>query len=182
MRISDWSSDVCSSDLAYFPDFLALLWPTLHAQIDWAHKPVFLDKELQRLAASSKHGRLHVDKLVRVRLLNGQDSLTLIHTEVQGGVRNHTDLPARMFTYHIRLREKHPQYPLVSLAVLTHRRGGPSTQTYSYEHYGCTLTFSYPVAILESWRPLMEEMLRMVPKNPFTLFVLVQLDQIGGGS
>src|SRR3546814_4935080 len=40
--------------------------------------------------------RLHVDKLVRVRLLNGQDSLTLIHTEVQGGVRNHTDLPARM--------------------------------------------------------------------------------------
>src|SRR3546814_20845195 len=92
MRISDWSSDVCSSDLAYFPDFLALLWPTLHAQIDWAHKPVFLDKELQRLAASSKHGRLHVDKLVRVRLLNGQDSLTLIHTEVQGEVRNHTDL------------------------------------------------------------------------------------------
>lgn len=40
---------------AYFPDFLALLWPTLHAQIDWTHKPVFLDKELQRLAASSHH-------------------------------------------------------------------------------------------------------------------------------
>jgi len=26
------------------------LWPELHAQTDWTYPPVFLDKELQRLA------------------------------------------------------------------------------------------------------------------------------------
>src|SRR5690554_1931272 len=67
---------------AYFPEFMALLWPTLYMQIDWSHRPVFLDKELQKLSTSSKQGRLHVDKLIRVRLLSGNDALTLIHTEV----------------------------------------------------------------------------------------------------
>lgn len=68
---------------SYFPQFLALFWPALHAQIDWAHKPVFLDKELQAIRRSAKRGRRHVDKLVSLRLLAGQKALVLIHIEVQ---------------------------------------------------------------------------------------------------
>jgi len=159
---------------AYFPEFMALCWPDLHAQIDWRHPPVFLDKELQRLAVSARHGRLHIDKLAQVRLRNGQDLLTLIHTEIQGP--NDTLLPARMFNYHIRLREKHPDQPVVSLAVLTHRRKGPPTQTYTYDHWGCTLTFRFPVINLESWRPRMPELLLLAPSNPFVVIVLAQLE------
>ncbi|AEC21741.1 hypothetical protein PT7_3201 [Pusillimonas sp. T7-7] len=161
---------------AYFPGFMALFWPALHAQIDWAHKPVFLDKELQKLVVSSKHGRLHVDKLARVRLLSGQDVQALIHVEIQGGIGYDSGLPARMFTYHMRLREKHPKHPLVSLAILLHRRTGPSTQVYTYSHWGCSLEFRFPVVHLQGWRSRMNELLRLAPHNPFAVVVLAQLE------
>ncbi len=38
---------------SYFADFMALLWPQLHALIDWTCLPVFLDKELQRLVGNA---------------------------------------------------------------------------------------------------------------------------------
>lgn len=161
---------------SYFPECLALLWPQIHAQIDWTCKPVFLDKELQRLATSAKYGRLHVDKLVRVQLRTGKNLLALIHTEIQGRGQSEAGLPARMFSYHIRLREKHPQEPLVSLAVLTHRGDGPLTQTYSYTHWGCSLTFTFPVIKLENWRSRMSELLNMAPTNPFAVVILAQLE------
>src|SRR3546814_10471079 len=72
----------------YFPQFMALFWPTLHAQIDWVHKPVFLDKELQAISRSAKRGRRHVDKLVSLCLLGGQEALVLIHIEVQAKPRS----------------------------------------------------------------------------------------------
>lgn len=81
----------------YFADFMALLWPHFHALIDWTHPPVFLDKELQRLVGNAKHGRLHVDKLVRVQLLSGQHLFALIHAEIQGRGESEAKLPARMF-------------------------------------------------------------------------------------
>src|SRR3546814_19594662 len=39
MRISDWSSDVCSSDLAYFALALVLLWADLDAVAALARSP-----------------------------------------------------------------------------------------------------------------------------------------------
>jgi hypothetical protein len=79
---------------AYFPQFMALLWPSLNAQIDWVHKPVFLDKELQAVMRSAKRGRRHVDKLVSLRLLCGRTTLVLIHVEIQA--RQDAEFPARM--------------------------------------------------------------------------------------
>lgn len=113
---------------------------------------------------------------MRVRLLSGQNLLTLIHAEIQGS--GEADLPARMFGYHIRLREKHPQHPLVSLAVLTHRHHSPRirSQTYTYEHWGCSLTFTFPVVNLESWRSRIAELLELAPVNPFAVVVLAQLE------
>jgi len=78
---SDYDSAWKDALESYFPGFMASLWPDLHAQIDWGHTPVFRDKELQALMRSAKRGRRHVDKLVSVRLLNGQDTLLLIHVE-----------------------------------------------------------------------------------------------------
>lgn len=171
---------------AYFQGFMALFWPDLHALIDWSHGPVFLDKELQRLGNSAKHGRLIVDKLARVRLLSGRDALALIHTEIQGAM--HEDFRVRMFHYHIRLREKHPQYPLCSLAVLSGREfgglhtrqhsahNGSCTESYTYQHWGCSLTFSFPAIYLESWRPHVPQLLAQAPRNPFAVVVLAQLE------
>jgi hypothetical protein len=40
----------------YFKDFLALLFPEIHAQIDWSIQPEFLDHELQQVTHDSKPG------------------------------------------------------------------------------------------------------------------------------
>jgi len=161
---------------AYFPEFMELLWPKPHAEIDWAHQPVFLDQELQKLTASSKYGRPHVNKLVRVRLLTGSDVLALIHAEVQGGGCDSANLPSRAFTYHMHVRNKYPDHPLASLAVITHHGVGPTTKTYADEHGNCSLRFSFPVVYLESWRPRMSELLGLASKNPFAVVVLAQLE------
>ncbi|MCB5363502.1 hypothetical protein H0484_07045 [Pusillimonas sp. CC-YST705] len=132
---SDFDSAWKDTLQAYFPQFLALLWPDIHVQIDWRHSPEFLDKELQALLRSRARGRRHVDKLVLVRLLTGQDALVLVHVEIQAG--RDAALAHRMFAYHVRLREKYPQRSVVSLAVLTEGANlAPTRHTYAYDYWG----------------------------------------------
>jgi len=174
---------------SYFPEFMALLWPALHSQIDWRTPPVFLDKELQALLRSAQRGRRHVDKLVSVRLLSGRHTLLLIHVEVQAG--RETGFAHRMYTYYTRLYEKHPQKHIVSLAVLTdvrakvgddhrgtnHPQHDDTTRlSHHAQFWNCSLSFTFPVVYLESWRPRMDELLGMAPSNPFAVVMLGQLE------
>ena len=68
----------------YFPDFLALLFPHIHAEIDWTRGHSFLDKELQRIVRDAETGRRYVDKLVAVARRDGSPACVLVHVEVQG--------------------------------------------------------------------------------------------------
>jgi len=158
----------------YFPEFLALLYPELHTQIDWRCKPVFLDKELQRLGVPNPHGRRHVDKLVRLRLRGRKRGFLLIHVDAQGPKSQ--DLPVRMYVYHHRIWHKHPRDELHSLAVLTHSRHGSDTQTYTHGRPGTAVSFIYSAIHLESWRPRMKELLALAPANSFAVVVLAQLE------
>ena len=173
---SDYDSAWKDALESYFPEFIALLWPALHAQIDWRDPPVFRDKELQALVRSAKRGRRHVDKLVSVLLLNGQNSLLLIHVEIQAG--RETVFPYRMYTYYARLHEKHPGEPIVSLAVLTDAPARNETPRMSYQarFWNCSLRFTFPVVHLESWRARMGELARLAPANPFAVVMLAQLE------
>ncbi|MGB3287885.1 MAG: hypothetical protein WBA83_01280 [Burkholderiaceae bacterium] len=159
---------------AYFPHFTALFCSSMHAQIDWAHKPVFLEKELQAVLRSAKRGRRHVDKLISLRLLGGEAALALIHIEVQA--RHDAGFSARMFIYHTRLHEKYPDHSLVSVAVLTGRVHGPPQLSYAYQRWGCSLNFTFPVIRLESWRKRMPELISLAPANPFAVVILAQLE------
>ena len=87
----------------YFEEFLQLLFPAIHAQIDWAKGYSFLDKELQQITADAQTGRHHADKLDKVYALNGQETWVLIHAEVQG--KAESGFPARMYRYQYRLRD-----------------------------------------------------------------------------
>lgn len=163
---------------AYFPEFLLLMRPETHARIDWSHPPKFLDKELQSLARSAARGRRHVDKLVSVRLRDGQEVWLLIHVEVQ--TRCEAGFAARMLDYHIRLKTKYPGHRLLNLAVLTGK--GPVGQmdadqvSHSYEAEGCSLVFTFPVIRLETWRSRLAELSALAPSNPFAVVALVQLE------
>ena len=164
---------------AYFPQFMALLWPQLHARINWRLPTVFLDKELQALMRSRKRGRRHVDKLVSVRLISGENALVLIHVEIQAG--HETGFAQRMFAYHVRLREKHAHQTVVSLAVLTGEQAEPAASSqdeavFGYDYWGCSLRFSFPVIRLKCWQGRVDELLMLAPQNPFAVVVLAQLE------
>ncbi len=158
---------------AYFDNFLALLWPDLHKQVDWSFAPVFLDKELQQITRILKRGSRRVDILVEIRLRNGKSALALIHVEIQGRLTK--IFLKRMYQYHIRIKEKYPEHVLINLAVLTHQTRALNRVTYVHEGWGTKLAFTFPVLSLESWRPRMPELTKLAPTNPFAVIVLAQL-------
>lgn len=103
----------------YFPAFLELLFPEIHAAIDWQVRIQHLDSELRRLLRAARTGGRRVDKLVRVTRRDGQPLLVLIHVEIQSQVDS--GFAQRMFTYHYKILDRYAE-PVVSLAVLADAR------------------------------------------------------------
>ena len=99
----------------YFQAFMAFYFPAAHAQIDWSRPHTFLDTELQRITKEALVGTRHVDKLVKVYLLSGEEDWLNIHLEIQ--VSRQSAFAKRMFTYHYRIFD-HYDKPAVSMALL----------------------------------------------------------------
>ncbi|EIC19789.1 RpnC/YadD family protein [Thiorhodovibrio frisius] len=99
----------------FFPEFLALLFPAIHAEIDWSKGVQFLDKEFQQIVREAKTARRYADKLVGVTRRDETPVWVLAHVEVQGDPE--TVFAERMFTYHYKIRDVY-QVPVASLAVL----------------------------------------------------------------
>ena len=57
----------------YFQAFLALFFPSIHADIDWARGYQALDKEFQQLVPDAEVGRRYVDKLFKVWRRDGSE-------------------------------------------------------------------------------------------------------------
>ncbi len=99
----------------YFEPFVAFFYPDLHTLIDWTEPPVNLDTELQTILREGEVGAGRVDKLTRVKWLDGREQWLYIHVEVQS--QPDTDLPRRIFSYHTRLFHLYDQHP-VNLVIL----------------------------------------------------------------
>lgn len=67
----------------YLAPFLQLCFPEIYRQIDWRVPVEFLDQELQEVVRDSELGKQRVDKLVKVRRLDGDAEWVLLHVEVQ---------------------------------------------------------------------------------------------------
>ncbi|PNJ92641.1 hypothetical protein CEP13_14660, partial [Cylindrospermopsis raciborskii C03] len=63
----------------YFEQFLFFFFPSIHQLINWEKIPESLDKELQRVTASSKAEKRYADKLYKVWLVSGEEMWVLIH-------------------------------------------------------------------------------------------------------
>ncbi|MFT5145043.1 MAG: hypothetical protein ACI80V_003267 [Rhodothermales bacterium] len=153
---------------AYFPDFLALLFPSVHQGIDWGLRHTFLDKELQRLAWDNKLGSRTVDKLVEVHGRGGEKSLILVHVEVQAQVD--TGFEQRMFVYHYRIYDRYQQ-PIVSLGVLADANPAWHPNGFGYARWGCRIQLDFPVVKLLDleWGQL------RASRNPFAVLVQAHL-------
>src|SRR5690606_31472660 len=109
---ADYDSPWKEALALYFREFLQLLQPELHSQIDWSVAPTFLDKELQAISHDAANGKRLADKLVLVRLrrIDAPELWLLIHIEVQGGRitnRGLQDMARRMYQYSHRIEDRY---------------------------------------------------------------------------
>ena len=156
----------------FFPEFLALLFPAIHAEIDWSQGVQFLDKEFQQIVREAKTTRRTADKLVGVTRRDGSAVWVLIHVEVQGEAE--TAFAERMYTYHYKIRDRY-QVPVASLAVLADTDQGFRPQKYSAALWGCRLDFRFPmVKLLDYTHPARWAELE-ASDNVFALVVMAQI-------
>lgn len=125
----------------FFEPFLLLCFPQVHATIEWRHAPEFLDTELRRIAPEHARGLRSVDKLVKVRLLNGEEEWLFVHVEVQTQRDGH--FSERVWTYFYRLWDRH-HHRIISLAVLADADSVWRPALFVSEFAGCLLRFEFP--------------------------------------
>lgn len=154
----------------HFQAFMAFYFPLAHAQIDWAFPHEFLDKELQAIAKSALVGTRHVDKLVKVRRLSGEEDWICIHVEVQ--VSRYPNFAQRMYIYNYRIFDLYER-PAASMAVLGDDDARWLPQQFGFAALGCEMGFRFPVNKLLHYTG-QEAELEANP-NPFALLTLAYL-------
>jgi predicted transposase/invertase (TIGR01784 family) len=155
----------------YFQEFVGLLFPAIHDQVDWSKGYSFLDKELQQITPDADSGRRHADKLIKVHAKDGSETWVLIHVEVQGEPEE--AFAERMYTYQYRLRDRYHGMDVVSLAVLADTRKSFRPTTFHYQRWGCELTFTFPTAKLIDWEDNWSKL--ETSDNVFALVVMAQI-------
>ncbi len=161
-----------------FQDFLALLFPAIHAEVDWTRGQEFLDKELQQVVQDAELGRRHADKLVKVWAHDGNEAWVLIHVEVQGEAER--AFAERMYVYHYRLFDRY-LVDVVSLGVLADTTESFRPDAFHWERWGCKIAFRFPTVKLLDWRARWAEL--ESSDNRFALVVMSQLEaKVGVGA
>lgn len=157
----------------YFPAFVHLFFPAIHKAIDWARGHEMLDKELRRVAPSTKKGRAHVDKLVKVWRRDGREAWVLVHVEVQSQVER--TFPRRMYIYNYRLFDRYNRL-VASLAVLADDRADWRPTSYRNSLWGCAAGIEFPVAKLLDYAGREAELAQS--SNPFAVVVQAHLQTL----
>lgn len=156
----------------YFPEFLALLFPQIHAVIDWSRGYQFLDKELQQIVRDAVTGRRYADKLVGLHRRDGRPAWVLVHVEVQGAPE--TAFAERMYIYNHKIRDVHG-VPVASLAVLADTDSHFRPQGYRDDLWGCSIDFRFPMVKLIDWDSPEHWPMLEASDNPFALVVMAQI-------
>jgi hypothetical protein len=155
---------------AEFEDFLRFFAPRAAADVDWSHRPVSLDTELQALSVDAELGRRYADKLVRVRRKGGDDVFVLVHVEVQG--RPDPRFAARMAGYRRRIESRWDR-PVFSMAVLADDSPRWRPKAYRDALWGNRVHFIFHVVKLLDFAPRAAALLR--DDNVFALAVVAHL-------
>ena len=158
----------------YFNEFLALLFPAIHNEVDWSKGYEFLDGELEKITVDAKTGRRYTDKLVKVYYQDGTEEWLLIHVEIQSSPEPKGIFARRMLTYWSRLFDRY-QVDVVSLAVLADTSQNYRPSAFHFSRSGTQMDFIYPVAKLIDYGS--EEIWAIIEANN-NVFALVVMAQI----
>jgi len=154
---------------AFFPACMELLFPQLHALIDWQRDHLFLNTELRKLRPLFPGARRFVDALVRVAFKDGHERFVYLHIEIQA--QRDPLFGLRMFVYHYHVFEALHYAELVSLAILADSDPHWRPETFTRALGGCEITFRFPTVKLLD----MEEATLEAHSNPFAAVVLAHL-------
>jgi hypothetical protein len=127
-----------------FWDCLARINPKLHAAADKSVPPVFLEQEFHndlrgkyKVTDKEKRG----DKLVKIRLLTGEDHLVFLHSEIQDQLRD--NISDRICTYRILIQLRYQTHNITSVAIFTGKAPAKKHKIFISECYGSKMTYSY---------------------------------------
>ena len=156
---------------ALFQPFLEFFAPEVAREIDWSRKPVFLDKELRRIAKGfGRRRRSTADFLVKVWRLDGAEQWLIIHIELQA--QKDVNFAERMFLYNVRAYDLYRK-PVISLAVLADSDPKWRPAGFEYGLGGSGTSIRYPAVKLLDYQERQEEL--EADPNPFGLAVLAHL-------
>ncbi len=154
----------------YFEPFLLLLFPAIHAQLDWSRGYESLDKEFQQVVREAELGRRYVDKLVKVWTKDGLERWVLIHVEVQTAPE--AEFPERMYVYNYRIFDRYNR-AVASLAVLADDDLDWRPTEYRTELFGYEISVRFPAVKLLDFAAHEAEL--EASGNPFSKVVLAHL-------
>lgn len=144
-----------------------------YRSIDWSVAPVFLNQELSEVVRDATFGPHHVDKLVRVRLLSGEEAYVLILVDVQ--MQRRADLMDRGYRYWYRTYDRYG-LRIMGLIILgdPHPRWRPTE--FRLEQWGSVVSYRPVVHKLLDYRGR-ERMFRRW-RHPFALILLAHLESL----
>jgi hypothetical protein len=154
----------------FFNKFTEFFLPDLDKDIDFTHKPKFLDNQLLKITQKSGGKDRESDKLVEVKLKDGSNRFILIHVEVQDSRK--LDFSFRMFQYHYRIFDKFNK-EITALAIYTDSNSKFKPNSYSKELYGTKITYEF-----NTYKVLEQKDKKEILKNsdnPFSLVILASL-------
>ncbi len=151
-----------------FEDFLKFFAPDLYKKVDFNYNYEFLDKEFSRFDSSSISKNRKSDKLIRVKLKNGEEKIIFIHIEVQG--YQDKDFSLRMFQYLYRIYDKY-QKNIFALVIFTDPVKSFKPDRFEYKLFGTELIYKY-----RTYKVLEQSENKLIANNnPFAKIILTAL-------
>lgn len=155
----------------YFKEFMEFFYPEIAEKIDWIMPYETLDNELQSITTDSMVGKTFVDKLLKVKSLDGKEEVVLIHIEIQG--QKEEDFSKRLFQYYCKLFTKYDQ-SILTLAILTDNNQNWHPHNYHRDVFGYSvLSFYFKTHKLLEYQNKKSDL--EISANPFAVVVLVHL-------
>ena len=152
----------------FFQDFVAFFLPHLYPYVDFSYPPEFLDTELQNILESIGVHKRILDKLVQVRLKNGQTKWILIHIEVQSYFEKL--FAERMFLLFAMIYAKFRQ-KITAIVIYTNKKTPKLFDRFEHDTFGTHILYKFLAYKVAQQKE--EELLKS--DNIFALFVLANL-------
>ncbi|HNI43278.1 MAG TPA: hypothetical protein PK230_01200 [Chitinophagales bacterium] len=125
----------------FVEEFIQYFLPDLYEDVDFSVAPEFLEQELHKLFADEERkGKKISDKLIKVRLKNGEDSFVLVHVEIEGDAPSHYS--REVFKYYYRIYDRY-EADITTLVIYVGDQVPLLHNVYNKNTYGTKLSFEF---------------------------------------